>query len=117
MANIPKECRCPKLFETLDKLDMSQKDLAEKIGASTGNVSDWLMGRAAPTRRRWNKIAEALNIPVEEIMEPKKEPVKDDRLEELIKIMYSMPEDERNEISKEMTEIIEKRKKKVGETK
>lgn len=81
MANIPDECRCPKLFEMLDKLDMSQKDFAEKIGASTGNVSDWLMGRAAPTRRRWRKIAEALNVPVEELMGTKKEPAGQGELE------------------------------------
>ena len=74
MEKIPDECRCPKLFEMLDKLDMSQKDFAEKIGASTGNVSDWLMGRAAPTRRRWRKIAEVLNVPAEELMGTKKEP-------------------------------------------
>jgi repressor LexA len=74
MANIPEECRCPKLFETLDKLDMSQKEFADKIGASTGNVSDWLKGRASPTRRRWAKISEVLGIPVEELMGTKKEP-------------------------------------------
>lgn len=92
MANIPDECRCPKLFEMLDKLDMSQKDFAEKIGASTGNVSDWLMGRAAPTRRRWRKIAEALNVPVEELMGTKKEPagqgeLDDESMVELTELM------------------------------
>ena len=74
MANIPEECRCPKLFETLDKLDMSQKEFADKIGASTGNVSDWLKGRASPTRRRWAKISEVLGMPVEELMGTKQEP-------------------------------------------
>lgn len=85
MANIPEECRCPKLFETLDKLDMSQKEFADKIGASTGNVSDWLKGRASPTRRRWAKISEVLGIPVEELMGTKKEPAGEGELTEDMK--------------------------------
>lgn len=85
MANIPEECRCPKLFETLDKLDMPQKEFADKIGASTGNVSDWLKGRASPTRRRWAKISEVLGIPVEELMGTKKEPAGEGELTEDMK--------------------------------
>ena len=85
MANIPEECRCPKLFETLDKLDMSQKEFADKIGASTGNVSDWLKGRASPTRRRWAKISEVLGVPIEELTSTKKEPAGEGELTEDMK--------------------------------
>ena len=74
MENIPKECRCPKLFEEIDRQGMSQKEFAEKIGASTGNVSDWVKGRAAPTRRRWQVISEVLGKPVNELMGIQKEP-------------------------------------------
>lgn len=99
MANIPEECRCPKLFETLDKLDMSQKEFADKIGASTGNVSDWLKGRASPTRRRWAKISEVLGIPVEELMGTKKEPAGDGELtedmKEILEYAQKMGPDER----------------------
>lgn len=115
MANIPDECRCPKLFEMLDKLDMSQKDFAEKIGASTGNVSDWLMGRAAPTRRRWRKIAEALNVPVEELMGTKKEPAGqgelDDDMKEFIELAQMMTPEERSAI---MTLMKSKEKNSVN---
>lgn len=99
MANIPEECRCPKLFETLDKLDMSQKEFADKIGASTGNVSDWLKGRASPTRRRWAKISEVLGIPVEELMGTKKEPAGEGELtedmKEILEYAQKMGPDER----------------------
>lgn len=99
MANIPEECRCPKLFETLDKLDMSQKEFADKIGASTGNVSDWLKGRASPTRRRWAKISEVLGIPVEELMGTKKEPAGEGELtedmKEILEYAQKMGQDER----------------------
>ncbi len=99
MANIPEECRCPKLFETLDKLDMSQKEFADKIGASTGNVSDWLKGRASPTRRRWAKISEVLGIPVEELMGTKKEPAGQggltEDMKEILEYAQKMGPDER----------------------
>lgn len=99
MANIPEECRCPKLFETLDKLDMSQKEFADKIGASTGNVSDWLKGRASPTRRRWAKISEVLGMPVEELMGTKKEPAGEGELtedmKEILEYAQKMGPDER----------------------
>ena len=99
MANIPEECRCPKLFETLDKLDMSQKEFADKIGASTGNVSDWLKGRASPTRRRWAKISEVLGIPVEELMGTIKEPAGQggltEDMKEILEYAQKMGPDER----------------------
>ena len=74
MGNIPEKCKCPKLFEELDKRDMKQNDFATLIGASTGNVSDWASGKSSPSRRRWAKISEVLGIPVEELMGTKKEP-------------------------------------------
>lgn len=110
MEKIPDECRCPKLFEMLDKLDMSQKDFAEKIGASTGNVSDWLMGRAAPTRRRWRKIAEVLNVPAEELMGTKKEPANSGRFEALSDDFYSLPQVDQEKIVRQMDELIKKAK-------
>ena len=38
MGNISEKCKCPKLFEELDRRDMKQNDFAVLIGASTGNV-------------------------------------------------------------------------------
>ena len=102
MANIPEECRCPKLFETLDKLDMSQKEFADKIGASTGNVSDWLKGRASPTRRRWAKISEVLGIPVEELMGTKKEPGGqgglDEQMQTIVDLLNGATQEERDAV-------------------
>jgi transcriptional regulator with XRE-family HTH domain len=102
MANIPEECRCPKLFETIDKLDMSQKEFADKIGASTGNVSDWLKGRASPTRRRWAKISEVLGIPVEELMGTKKEPAGqgglDEQMQMIVDLLNGATQEERDAV-------------------
>ena len=85
MGNIPEKCKCPKLFEELDKRDMKQNDFATLIGASTGNVSDWASGKSSPSRRRWAKISEVLGIPVEELMGTKKEPAGEGELTEDMK--------------------------------
>lgn len=74
MVNISENCKCPKLFEELDRQGMKQNVFAEKIGASTGNVSDWASGKSAPTRRRWAVISEVLGKPADELMGTKKEP-------------------------------------------
>lgn len=74
MVNISENCKCPKLFEELDRQGIKQNVFAEKIGASTGNVSDWASGKSAPTRRRWAIISEVLGKPAEELMGTKKEP-------------------------------------------
>lgn len=74
MGNISENCKCPKLFEELDRQGMKQNEFAKRIGASTGNVSDWASGKSSPTRRRWMTIAEVLGKPVEELMGTKKEP-------------------------------------------
>ena len=77
MVTIPENCKCPKLFEELARQNLSQKDFAEKIGASTGNVSDWANGKSAPSRRRWSVISEVLGKPADELMGTKKEPAGD----------------------------------------
>jgi transcriptional regulator with XRE-family HTH domain len=74
MGNISENCKCPKLFEELDRQGMKQNEFAKRIGASTGNVSDWASGKSSPTRRRWMTIAEVLGKPVDELMGTKKEP-------------------------------------------
>lgn len=112
MANIPEECRCPKLFETIDKLDMSQKEFADKIGASTGNVSDWLKGRASPTRRRWAKISEVLGIPVEELMGTKKEPAGqgglDEQMQMIVDLLNGATQEERDAVETLLKSKIKK---------
>lgn len=99
MGNIPEKCKCPKLFEELDKRDMKQNDFATLIGASTGNVSDWASGKSSPSRRRWAKISEVLGIPVEELMGTKKEPAGEGELtedmKEILEYAQKMGPDER----------------------
>ena len=51
-----------KIREARKKLNMSQDDLAEKIGVSGRTITSWETGRALPrTRNVYEKLSEALN--------------------------------------------------------
>lgn len=102
MYNISENCKCPKLFEELDRQDMKQNEFAKRIGASTGNVSDWASGKSSPTRRRWPIIAEVLGKPVEELMGTKKEPAGmgelDKQMQEIVELLNNATPEQRNAV-------------------
>lgn len=45
----------------------TQKELAELIGVSTMTVSNWEVGRSAPSLVKWKKVAEVLGIAVNDL--------------------------------------------------
>lgn len=102
MGNISENCKCPKLFEELDRQGMKQNEFAKRIGASTGNVSDWASGKSSPTRRRWMTIAEVLGKPVDELMGTKKEPAEmgglDKQMQEIVELLNSATPEQRNAV-------------------
>lgn len=102
MGNISENCKCPKLFEELDRQGMKQNEFAKRIGASTGNVSDWASGKSSPTRRRWMTIAEVLGKPVEELMGTKKELAGmgglDKQMQEIVELLNSATPEQRNAV-------------------
>lgn len=54
--------KIPNLFVIMNEKGISQKQLAEYIGASTGNISDWKSGKSAPTIERLIEIAHYFNV-------------------------------------------------------
>lgn len=48
---------------------MTQTDLAEKVGVSMKTVQSWEGGRSQPRLRHIPKLAEALGIPTDQIVE------------------------------------------------
>ena len=50
------------LKKYLDKENMNQAELAEKIGASRQSVSNWVTGKQVPRMEKLQKVADALNI-------------------------------------------------------
>lgn len=56
--------RIPVLFETLKKRKITQRQLAEAVGVSTGNVTDWKSGKGRPNPEKLVEIADYLNCSV-----------------------------------------------------
>lgn len=54
-----------RIFELMAEKSLKSKDLAEGIGISTGNISDWKVGRAKPSIEALSKIADFLDVSVD----------------------------------------------------
>ncbi|MBQ3834505.1 MAG: helix-turn-helix transcriptional regulator [Elusimicrobia bacterium] len=57
-----------KLQYLLTKKNLSQTEFAKIINKKKQNVSRWLSGKFVPSAKNINKIAKALNVPVEELL-------------------------------------------------
>lgn len=55
-------------FKELAKLNISNKDLIEKIKVSPGNISDWKSGRSKPSLDVIIKIADTFNSSVDRLL-------------------------------------------------
>lgn len=53
------------IFKLMVSRGISAKELSEKTGISTGNISDWKSGRSAPKADALIKIAHTLNVSVD----------------------------------------------------
>ena len=51
-----------KLKRRLKEMGMSQSELAERVGTSQSQVSDWVRKKSEPTVRYGAKVAEALGV-------------------------------------------------------
>lgn len=60
--------KIPNLFVIMTKNGISQKQLAENIGASTGNVADWKSGRSAPSIDKLPLIADYLDVSLDYLL-------------------------------------------------
>lgn len=54
-----------RILELLEEKGVSQKQLATAIGVSTGNVSDWKVGRAKPSIEVLGRIADFFGVSVD----------------------------------------------------
>ena len=51
-----------RLSEIIEKTGVLKKEFAEKIGVSTGNLSDWLKGRSEPSAKVLTRICELYHV-------------------------------------------------------
>jgi transcriptional regulator with XRE-family HTH domain len=57
------------LKNLLVELDMSQQELADKMGIQRQQISYWIRGKNTPTDRSLKKIADALDKPIKFFLE------------------------------------------------
>lgn len=56
------------LLKARQKANLSQAALAEQIGVQQGTISHWETLRYAPPRRNWPRLANFLDMPVEDFV-------------------------------------------------
>lgn len=61
-------CKIPVLFILMEEKKVTQKALADAIGVSQGNISDWKSGRSSPSSDVLAKIAQFFNVPMNYIL-------------------------------------------------
>lgn len=61
-------CRIPHLFELMDELNITAATLSRDLKISKGNVTDWKMGRANPSKLALIAIADYLNTTPEYLL-------------------------------------------------
>lgn len=54
-----------RVFELIREKGIKQKDLADALGISTGNISDWKSGRARPSIDVLEKLAEYFHVSID----------------------------------------------------
>ena len=80
--------------------DITQQELAEKVGVSQSYVARWETGRSQPRPKALEKIADALSVSVEELLvggKPQLESalnLKDEELVELLRELQHLSDDE-----------------------
>ena len=60
--------RIPRLFELMDELNITAATLSRDLKISKGNVTDWKMGRANPSKLALSAIADYLNTTPEYLL-------------------------------------------------
>ena len=101
-------CRIPRLFELMDELKITAATFSRDLKISKGNVTDWKMGRATPSKLALSAIADYLNTTPEYLLGETNDRQKETTLQdipeglseldtEIIKIYASLPEEKKQQ--------------------
>ena len=58
-----------RLFDLIDKHGLTAKAVAEETGISTGNITDWKVGRCAPTGKKITQLADYFGCTADYLLE------------------------------------------------
>lgn len=90
-------CKIPKLFQLMKERGINAKQLSQGTGISTGNISDWKSGKAAPSAKSLAKLSEFFGVTTDYLLgntdQTKKPLVNDDEeLTEYLEQLKTRPE-------------------------
>ena len=97
--------RIPRLFELMDELNITAATLSRDLKISKGNVTDWKMGRATPSKLALSAIADYLNTTSEYLLgetdeknTPRENPEGLDEIDtEIIKVFLSLSDEKKQQ--------------------
>ena len=86
--------KIPNLYRLMYENKITQKQLAESIGASQSNVSDWLNGKTLPSAEKLVAIADFFNVTVDYLLGRtppiSSAPTLSDTEQELVELFHSL---------------------------
>lgn len=93
----------PWLQSQLRRREMNQSELARKLETSSSAVSGWVRQGRVPTPESCDKIADALGIPVDEVLmaaghRPRGLDEWDEDVREVASLMQRLPDNERDAV-------------------
>lgn len=90
------------LVKELEERGMSQAELSRKSGVSTGGISDIMTGRREPGDKTARKIAQALEIPAEEVYRAagllSGHPERTREIDQIMTLVEGMTQDDQKEL-------------------
>lgn len=104
-----------RLKELRKQANLTQVELAKRLGIGQSSYADWERGKKKPTQENLVKISQVLNVSIDYLVGTSDEGVKEDELDnvELLFRMNSkgLTEEEKEIFKKELIEFMEERKK------
>ena len=101
------------------KQGMTQKELAEKMGASIRMISYFEREMSNPEMETIEKLSRALNVPKEKIIKPDKQselhsPIANRTLEKRLRVVEGLPEEDQKYVFKTIDMLVEKNSPRNG---
>jgi bacteriophage CI repressor helix-turn-helix domain len=105
-----------RLKELRKEANLTQVELAKRLGIGQSSYADWERGKKKPTQENLVKIAQVLNVSIDYLVGNSEE--KSDELDN-IELLFRMnsrglTEEEKEIFKKELIEFMEERKKAFG---
>ena len=96
-----------KLKEYRIKMDLTQAELGDKIGASQKTISSWETGRSEPTLREFTKLCEIFDCTLSNLSDTRDKRVGEITIDDVYAKIKSMPLMELKKLDNEICERME----------